>query len=327
MVDKLLSGGAYANVIDSHGRTPLHDVLAWARLDREEEVILTLSHLAKFGADPDATASRQTPRQLLETHSSMLVRDMFLTLRKRAQIRHTRRNLSTRNLNLPKDVQADVGVVWHNVEYLTLHDPGSSDISRSRRDADGSKLPQDPFPHLAHLGKELIETKITAPTDRMDSMLEKYGWALVKGFEASTNTSDQDDAKVVVHERFPELIAEANLNLTHTVASAAGIWSETKTAQLETQAPPPNHASRLQKPAKAFPTLSKSSRISTKAVILGMLNAEAAHFWGGFTERIGSAVEESVLDSSGNAEELRAEVVGANTGRDRKKRRWTPLRF
>jgi ankyrin repeat protein len=77
VVDKLLSRGAYANVIDSHRRTPLHDVLAWARLDREEEVILTLSHLAKFGADPDTTANRQTPRQLAERHASMRVRDIF----------------------------------------------------------------------------------------------------------------------------------------------------------------------------------------------------------------------------------------------------------
>ena len=103
MVGKLLRCGAYANVIDSHGRTPLYDVLAWARLDREEDVILTLNHLAKFGADPDTTAHRQTPRQLAETHASMRVRDMFLP--EKTQVRRARRNLSTHNLNLPKDVQ------------------------------------------------------------------------------------------------------------------------------------------------------------------------------------------------------------------------------
>lgn len=107
LVHNLLSRGAYVNVIDSHGRTPLHDVLAWARLDREEEVMLTLGHLANFGADPDTTANRQTPRQLAETHASVGVKDMFLT-RKRAQVWRTRRNISYRNLNLPKDAPIDV---------------------------------------------------------------------------------------------------------------------------------------------------------------------------------------------------------------------------
>jgi hypothetical protein len=84
----------------------------------------------------------------------------------------------------------------------------------------------------------------------------------------------------------------------------SGVWSETKTAQLikglETQAPPPNPTLQLQKPAEAFPTLGKPRRISEKAVVPGMLDAEAAQFWGALTERIGSAVDETVLDSSGN---------------------------
>ncbi|KAH8600691.1 ankyrin repeat-containing domain protein [Bisporella sp. PMI_857] len=57
MVEILLRRGASANVIDSYGRTPLHNVLMWARSDREEEVILTLNHLAKFGADSDITTN------------------------------------------------------------------------------------------------------------------------------------------------------------------------------------------------------------------------------------------------------------------------------
>jgi ankyrin repeat protein len=108
MVDKLLGSGADANVIDSHGRTPLHDILAWARWDREEEAILTLGHLAKFGADPDITTHSQTPRQLAEIHTSMRVTEIFLTLQKGTQVRHARRNLSFHNLNVPKGVRKDV---------------------------------------------------------------------------------------------------------------------------------------------------------------------------------------------------------------------------
>lgn len=273
MVGELLIRGADANVVDSHGRTPLHDVLAWARLHREEEAILTLICLAKFGADPHTTASRQTPRQLAETHASRRVRDMFWTL---WHIRRTKRNLSTRHLNLPVDVRTDVGEVWDDVDDLTLLDPGSSDIGRSRRGAGGSKLHQDPFPRLDHPGKDLAKAKITGPIGR--------------------------------------------------VASAAGTWSETKTARLikglETQAPPPNRAPQSQKPADAFPTICEPDRVGAKAVVPGMLNAPAAQFWGGLTERIGSAVEETGLDSSGNTEEPRAERGGRKN-----KRRWTPLRF
>lgn len=339
MVDKLLSCGAYANVVDSHKRTPLHDVLAWARLDREEEVILTLSYLAKYGADPHTTANWRTPWQLAETHASTRVRDRVSTLWERTQIWRTRRSLSTHNLNLPKNVRTDVDVVLRNVDYLTSHGPGSSGIGRSRPDTEGSKLPQDHFPHLAHPGDDLttVKTKVTAPPGRADIMLEKSGWAqckpthLAKGFKDSINASDQDDPTAVAHELFPKLIPEAKLNLTHTIASTAGIWSETKTAQLikglETQIPPPNRPPKLQQPVEAFPVLGEAGRISEKAVGAGIVNAEAAKFWGGLPERIGSTIAERLIESSGNAEEPRAETVGTKTGRDRNKRRWTPLRF
>jgi hypothetical protein len=101
----------------------------------------------------------------------------------------------------------------------------------------------------------------------MDSMLERSVRALyktaqlVKDLEASTKTSDQDHGKVVVHEPFPELIANASRNATHTAASVASVWSETKTAQLikglETQAPSSELAPQSQKSAEAFPALGK----------------------------------------------------------------------
>jgi ankyrin repeat protein len=50
MVDELLDGGADKNVVDSHGRTPRQDVLAWARSDRDYDVSHTLRHLD--GPDP-----------------------------------------------------------------------------------------------------------------------------------------------------------------------------------------------------------------------------------------------------------------------------------
>jgi ankyrin repeat protein len=77
MVGELLNKGAEPDTIDSHGRTPFHDVLEWARLDREEEVILTLDLLVQFGANPDITNHNPTLRQLAESHAFKSVRNMF----------------------------------------------------------------------------------------------------------------------------------------------------------------------------------------------------------------------------------------------------------
>ena len=235
MAEKFLRRGAYANVIDSQGRTPLHDVLVWARLDREEEVILTLNHLAKFGADPDTAAHRQTLQQLAETHVSMRIRDVFLP--EKTQVRYTKRSLSTHNLNLPEGVQTAVccsaakyglSSSTRYVNWPKIYEPGTSDIGRSRHDAEGSSLPQNPFPHVGRPGQDLVESKITQTTGREDSMVQKCGWTqLAKGFEASTNTSDQDDTKVVAHKSFG-----ANFDISHTASLATDVWPETKTAKL-----------------------------------------------------------------------------------------------
>jgi hypothetical protein len=168
-------------------------------------------------------------------------------------------------------------------------------------------------------------------------MLERSVWApyktaqLVKGLEASTKTSDQDHGKVVVHEPFPELIANASRNATHTVASVASAWSETKTAQLikglETQAPSSRLAPQLQKSAEAFSALGNPAGISAEAVGQAIFAAEATQFWGGLTKRIASPNKETVIDSSENMEKLRAEMVGPKTGHGRNRRRWAPLQL
>jgi ankyrin repeat protein len=110
MVEILLRRGASANVIDSYGRIPLHNVLMWARSDREEEVILTLNHLAKFGADFDITTNLQTPRQLAEAHVCMRVRGMFSAPMGLIQIRRTKRNLPNRKLRLHEDLKTGANV-------------------------------------------------------------------------------------------------------------------------------------------------------------------------------------------------------------------------
>lgn len=83
MVYKILENGADASVIDSHGRTPLHEALEQTRLDRKE-VLLTLQYLAQFGADTDVTtANTQSPRQIAERHAFTWVKETFGSTKQR----------------------------------------------------------------------------------------------------------------------------------------------------------------------------------------------------------------------------------------------------
>lgn len=169
---------------------------------------------------------------------------------------------------------------------------------------------------------------ITVPTGRMEPMLEKSVWApyktaqLVKGLEASTKTPNQDHAKVVVREPFPELIAKAGHNASHTTTSVAPGWSETKTAQLvkglETRAPPSKLAP--QKSAEAFPSLREPVEIGVKAVVPGILNAEATQSWANLTKQTASALEKTVIDKCEDMKEPRAKT-------SRNRRRWAPLQL
>ncbi|OTA98278.1 hypothetical protein M426DRAFT_117003 [Hypoxylon sp. CI-4A] len=82
---RILKLGVDANVPDSRGIMPLHEVLGQERLDLDNEVVKTLCHLAEFGADPDKDlgAAVGQPRNLGETHPSPTVRSMFLIRKSR----------------------------------------------------------------------------------------------------------------------------------------------------------------------------------------------------------------------------------------------------
>ena len=100
-------GGADANALDHHGRTSLQDVLAWARLDREEEVILTIRHLVNSGADSEITRYNPTPRQLAETLGSICFRDTFRILQGGTRVRSARRSLVSHDLSVPEQARKD----------------------------------------------------------------------------------------------------------------------------------------------------------------------------------------------------------------------------
>lgn len=77
-------------------------------MDREEEVILTLSYLVKSGADPDAMKYGPTPRQLAVTHAFMRVRDMFSINQGGIRIHRGGCSLSTHDLSVTERAHKDV---------------------------------------------------------------------------------------------------------------------------------------------------------------------------------------------------------------------------
>ncbi|KAI0158066.1 ankyrin repeat-containing domain protein [Xylariaceae sp. FL1272] len=79
VVSLLLSRGAFANVTDRQGRTPLHEALRQTMLGRDENVLATLNLLAEFGAHADTTTATRmpTPRTMAKTHPIPRVREMF----------------------------------------------------------------------------------------------------------------------------------------------------------------------------------------------------------------------------------------------------------
>jgi ankyrin repeat protein len=299
MVSKLLTRGAYANVIDGHGRTPLHDALSWDQLEREEELLRTLKYLAEFHADPDTTAHRLTPRQLAEIHSSMRVRDMFSATQEWARVRRARPTLSKQS------------------KSHTLNGAGNSKFSGRKCEAESPKLPRGPVPQ------------------QINSKLEDSIWAphktthLVKSFEASVKNSDLDET-VAIQEPFPNLITKTERNAAHSVAFVEGIWSGTGTAQmihgLKLRVPPAKHTHHPQQPEEAFPVLRNPAGGETREVIQAALNCETTQFWGSLTKQMTNVRPETIMDGGENkiVQSARAKT---ETSSGKNRRRWTPLRL
>ncbi|KAI1085680.1 ankyrin repeat-containing domain protein [Whalleya microplaca] len=93
IVHEILQLGVNVDVVDSQGRTPLHEVLGQTQLERKEDVVATLLHLANYGADPDITTNATTPRQLAQTHPFPVVREMFVSIKPRTSRLRTRNGL------------------------------------------------------------------------------------------------------------------------------------------------------------------------------------------------------------------------------------------
>ena len=297
MVYELLVHGAYANVTDLQGRTPLHDVLTWDRLEREEELLITLNYLIKFHADPDITTYCLTPRQIAETHSSVRVRDMFSGTREWVQVRRIRPS----KFNGSK-----------------MYTPNGRDFSGAKRKIESPKPPCGPVPR------------------EIDSRLEDSVWAphktthLVKSFEANPKGFDVENT-VAIQEPFPNLITKTERNVTNSAASIEGVWSKKGTARimrgLELRPQSVKPAQHPQQPFEAYPVLRKPTESELENVIQGTLNEEASQFWGNLTKPMASACPEMVIDGNDRRTAQKPEIAKTEANRGKNRRRWAPLRM
>ncbi|KAI0895147.1 ankyrin [Annulohypoxylon nitens] len=76
----LLKRGARVDTPDSHGVTPLHEVLGQTCFGTEDDVLDTLDYLDEYGANPDIDLGIRigSPRKLGQNHPSPEVRVMFI---------------------------------------------------------------------------------------------------------------------------------------------------------------------------------------------------------------------------------------------------------
>lgn len=192
IVYKLLKRGAYANIIDSHGRTPLHDVLTWSHSGQERELLITLEYLFKFHADPDTTAHHPTPRQIVKTHSCINVRDLFLAPQKQTRVCCTRPLFSKQS------------------ETHAPNSPDNTDISGANRKAKSPKLPHSLVPHQIH---SKLEESIWAPHRTSH---------LAKILEAGMKSPDLDKT-VATQEPFPDFITKTECNINNFAPSVTGV--------------------------------------------------------------------------------------------------------
>jgi ankyrin repeat protein len=159
MVEELLDGGADRNVVDSHGRTPMQDAHAWARFEREDDVNLTLRHLAEPDAGPDMMALNLIPPPRPKTMQDIIWAE--------TQRRCERLNRKYRNPDVPKVIEA---------ENETVHKPVPNHFAKASRKASrnttrstASVARTGSEPNAAKLDKRL---KKQAPPAKLASNLQ-----------------------------------------------------------------------------------------------------------------------------------------------------------
>lgn len=245
VVYELLQCGAYANVPNSHGRTPLHEVLTWFCPDREEKSLITLKCLTEFGADPNNTAYRLTPRQIAETHPSKPVRDMFLKARKRTQVRCERPFSSSGTTRSPSN---------------------GSGRSEAKRNITPPQALPGPVPRDVH--SELVDS-VWEPPKIMQ---------LVKSFEAGSKTFDSQYT-VAEREPFPNLVSKTEPSGTpvHDLWSGAGTAQMIRGLEVRTL---PAKSTQPQRPLHSYPVLRKPTESDMRPATLETLHDEASKFWG-----------------------------------------------
>ncbi|KAI9692656.1 MAG: hypothetical protein M1820_009490 [Bogoriella megaspora] len=290
MVYELLDCGADANVTDSHGRTPLHDVLMWACLEREKDVITTLEYLDEFHANSNIRTYRLTPRQIAEKNPSIRIRNMFVDPSERIRARRSRPAKSTRSKK---------------------KSPKNTDFSGAKRKVESPKPSGGPIPR------------------QTDSHSVNSIWAphktkhLVKSFETSPKKLDSENI-ATIQEPFPGPAAARERTGTEPTASVEGVWSKTGTAQevcgRKSRAHAIKSARHPQQHLEAFPVLRQPAESDTRDTSQRVGNDEASQFWGKLTKLTASAQPEMIVDGKDDRT-----VQDAKSGG--KKRRWKPAQL